>query len=182
MAEFTCVDDRGRLWEIKNLLTPEEFQDLISLDWQNLPWVRGPGQKDWLRRSIDWAHSDVKRVSGYINNKLVEINQGLGVNFTHISGHFWLDEPGFKVDMHTDGELPYVMQMYWIMPGDEYGTGFYRYKDSKDLLYQFKSIPNTGYIMMNQPDRDGSQPLSWHGMFYPVPEGTIRLSSYWYFA
>jgi hypothetical protein len=73
------------------------------------------------------------------------------------------------------------MQVYWTVPSPDYGTGFYRYKTLDSVLYQFQSRPNSGYIMLNHLESDGSQPLQWHGMFNPVPEGTIRVSSYWSF-
>ena len=79
------------------------------------------------------------------------------------------------------GHLPAVMQLYWHQPGSEYGTGFYRYHTESSLIHQFTSDPNTGYIMLNHLDPDGNQPLQWHAMLNPVPDGTYRLSSYWHF-
>jgi hypothetical protein len=73
------------------------------------------------------------------------------------------------------------MQLYWTVPGPDWGTGFYRYKDPDSLLYQFESRPNSGYIMLNHLNPDGSQPLLWHAMLNPVPAGHIRVTSYWQF-
>jgi hypothetical protein len=116
-----------------------------------------------------------------INSYLPQINHALHTDFSRAFGNFWLDEPGFDVAMHTDGHLPAVMQLYWHQPGTDYGTGFYRYRTRSSLLHQFRSEPNTGYIMLNHLDDDGSQPLQWHGMFNPVPLNMYRVSSYWYF-
>ena len=181
MTKFTAIDPDRRVWAVEDLLEPEQVQDLLSLDWLNLPWVRGGGQETWVRRSIDWQDPDVQRVSRYITDRLPVINQGLGTEFTACGGQFWLDEPGFTVAMHTDGELRNTMQIYWVNASDDYGTGFYYHKNRSHLMHQFASKTNTGYIMLNNVNADGSQPLLWHGMFNPVPAGHYRLSSYWYF-
>ena len=83
--------------------------------------------------------------------------------------------------LHTDGHVPTAMQLYWTVPGTEFGTGFYHYKNLDAILYQFDSRPNSGYIMLNHLNPDGSQPLLWHAMLNPVPANTVRVSSYWRF-
>jgi hypothetical protein len=181
MTEFVCVDDRNHLWQVKDLVTNDQLQDIISLDWTGIDKLPSPGQEFLKRKIGNPRNNDVQRVSFYITNNLYKINQALGTNFQGCNGNFWVDSPGFTIDMHTDGHLCNVMQLYWIVPGTEYGTGFYFYKNKNYLLYQFQSIPNTGYIMLNHLDPDGSQPLHWHGMFNPVPDNCFRLSSYWYF-
>jgi hypothetical protein len=181
MAEFACVDDRGRLWSVRDLLSPEQCEDILQVDWLNMPWNRAPQQAHWRRRTIAWDHPVSQRLSTVINSYLPQINHALHTDFSRAFGNFWLDEPGFDVAMHTDGHLPAVMQLYWHQPGTDYGTGFYRYRTRSSLLHQFRSEPNTGYIMLNHLDDDGSQPLQWHGMFNPVPLNMYRVSSYWYF-
>jgi hypothetical protein len=39
-------------------------------------------------------------------------------------------------------------------------------------------VPNTGYIMINQPDETGYRKLLWHAMLTEVPEDSFRLTSY----
>jgi len=180
MAQFTAIVP-GRLWQVTDLLPAEQADQIQAADWLNLTWVRGAKQENWLRRQIQWNDPVAQQLSNYISQQLPAINQATGSEFTQASGIFWVDQPGFQVDMHTDGHLANSLQMYWIVPGPEYGTGFYHYKDPKSLLYQFASVPNTGYIMLNHLNEDGSQPLQWHGMFNPVPAGSIRVSSYWQF-
>lgn len=180
MMQITPVDDLKRLWQVTDLVLPEELADILSIDWLSVATKPCPGQESWKRRLLDWDHPEVVKVNQYIRNKLPEINAALGTNYTEFYGHFWLDEPGFDVILHTDGELPNAMQMYWVMPDENYGTGFYFYKNPNTLQHQFMSYPNTGYILLNHVNEDGSQPLFWHGMLNPVPEGTYRLSSYWY--
>jgi len=181
LREFVPVDDRGRIWQVWDLLSKEQTEEIVKTDWLGL--ASGPGlkQETWARRQVLWTDPTAQHYSSYINTRLPEINLALGTNFERMSGHFWIDLPGFTVAMHTDGHVPNAMQLYWTVPGSQFGTGFYQYKSTDSLLYQFLSRPNSGYIMLNHPDQDGSQPLLWHAMLNPVPEGTIRVSSYWRF-
>jgi hypothetical protein len=168
----------GRLWQVKNLLTPDLVKQILKTDWMSLPWNNSPQQRGWLRREISWDCTEIQKISQSIDSQLDDINQALGTDFTQPNVTFWIDLPGFTCGMHTDGHLPNSLQMYWIVPGPEYGTGFYHYKNKNSLCYQFESVCNTGYMMLNHLNEDGSQPLQWHGMFNAVPEGTIRVSSY----
>ena len=178
---ITKLDNEGRLYSVTNLLPDDQVRDILSLDWLNLPWARGSMQESWARRQIAWDHPDIGRVSKHINDMLPEINAQLKTNFTRAEGIWWVDEPGFTCGMHTDGQLPNSMQIYWIVPGPEYGTCFYEYNNWNSVKHHFISETNNGYIMLNHLNEDGSQPLQWHAMTRPVPEGTFRLSSYWYF-
>ena len=155
-----------------------QVAELINMDWLNFPYTQIQNQKHLHRRTINNNHPLVDRASKYITDQLPAINNGIGTNFRIATGHFWIDEPGFSIDIHTDGELPNAMQMYWFAPGDEFGTGFYNSRNANDLLYQFFSTCNTGYIMLNSLNEDGSQPLLWHGMLKTVPENCYRLTSY----
>jgi hypothetical protein len=182
MSKFTQVDDRGRLWQIDDLLPKEQADEITSTDWSTATTVLSSGQESWSRRQINGDNPLIQQYVRYINNCLPEINSALGTEFKSMAaGYFWIDLPGFTVGLHTDGHVPNSMQLYWTVPSDAYGTGFYHYKQPDSLLYQFLSRPNSGYIMLNHPDEDGSQPLIWHAMFNPVPEGSIRVSSYWRF-
>ena len=181
MAQFTPVDDRGRLWSVQDLLPAELLADVVATPWMNLAWSPSGGQESWPRRQIAWDDATAQRLGSYISAQLPQINLALGTVFRQCGGHFWVDQPGFTVSLHTDGHVPNAMQLYWIMPGAEWGTGFYRYKSLDSLFYQSVSLPNSGYIMLNHLEDNGSQPLLWHAMLNPVPEGTIRVSSYWRF-
>lgn len=181
MTTFTNIVP-GRLWQVENLLEQEQVDQILSTDWLSLAWTTSAGQESWQRRQIQWNEPRVQELSRLINDQLPAINQAAGTEFVQAGGQFWVDQPGFTVGLHTDGHLPNSLQMYWIAPSDDYGTGFYNYKTPDSLLYQFASRPNTGYLMLNHPDADGSQPLQWHGMFRPVPEGHIRVTSYWQFS
>lgn len=182
MAQFTPVDEGNRVWQVTDLLPQDQLQQLLKCDWQNLAWRPSGGQESWPRRQVTWDDPTVQRLSQLISAQLPQINLALGTEFTRCGGHFWIDQPGFTVALHTDGHVPNAMQLYWIMPGPEWGTGFYRYKSTDSLLYQCTSRPNSGYIMLNHLAEDGSQPLLWHAMLNPVPEGSIRVTSYWRFS
>jgi hypothetical protein len=170
-----------RLWHVSDLLPQEQLNEILAIQWTELPWQKENLQENWPRRKITNDDSRVRQVNRYIEKCLPTINQSLGTEFQSCHGHWWLDEPGFTCSMHTDGHLPNAMQLYWIMPSDQYGTGFYHFKNTNSLKHQFDSVPNSGYIMLNHLDPDGSQPLQWHGMFNPVPADAYRLSSYFYF-
>lgn len=181
MAQFTTIVP-GRIWQVTNLLPSEQVKEILATDWPSLEWVKGQKQEHWIRRQVAWNDPTAQQLGSYITKQLPAINQGIGTEFKTAAGFFWIDEPGFTVPMHTDGHLANSLQMYWIAPDETYGTGFYNYKNPDSLLYQFLSRPNTGYLMLNHPNTDGSQLLQWHGMFQPVPTGHIRVSSYWQFS
>jgi len=179
------VDHTRRLWAIYDLLGEEKKNYILGLPWNTFAWSRGGGQETWPRRQLDPDVPEVMLASGWICECLSDINQALGTKFSRSWGIWWLDEPGFSCNLHTDGHLPNAMQIFWVSPNnsDQYGTGFYHYKNSSNsyIRHQFYSRPNNGYLMLNHAEPDGSQPLQWHAMLNIVPENTWRLSSYWFF-
>ena len=70
------------------------------------------------------------------------------------------------------------MQIFWVAPGKQYATQFYKSKNANDPITQLEFVPNTGYLMLNMLNEDGSQPLNWHGMLNKVPADTFRVTSY----
>jgi hypothetical protein len=181
MTQFTPVNSDRRLWLVEDLLDPAAVNDILAIDWPGLARTRIPQQHFWLREQVEWNEPRIQSINQAINSRLPEINQALGTEFTQAGGVFWIDYPGFVCHMHTDGHLKNAMQLYWLAATEEYGTGFYNYKREDSLLYQFRSRTNTGYIMLNDLDASGAQPLQWHAMLNPVPEDTIRVTSYWQF-
>lgn len=171
----------NRLWQVRDLLSQDKLDTILSMPWDQYPWERENLQEWWPRRKITNDVPEVARVSRWIEDCLPAINQALGTEYVACSGHWWVDCPGFTCAMHTDGHLSNSMQLYWIAPSDQYGTGFYHFKKRNSLKYQFLSVPNSGYIMLNEQEPNQWQPLQWHGMFNPVPKDTYRLSSYFYF-
>lgn len=175
MTEIIDTDGTGRIYQINNLLTDAEVADVMSTDWLALPWRRGEMQEKWKRRRLTGDRAAV--LSGYVNNKLALINQLANKDFKSIDTYWWIDEPGFTVPMHTDGHLSYTMQLYWEVPGEEYGTVFYYYNNVNQVRFRALSVPNHGYLMDNHCENN-YQLLHWHAMLNTVPDGKIRVSSY----
>jgi hypothetical protein len=176
--KITAVDSTRRIFQIDNILPANLVDKINSIDWENVEWTRQPYQETWPRRLLTPAHPVVTEVNTFINTTITEIGDACGVVLNYASTSWWLDEPGFTVNIHTDGHLPASMQLFWITPSEYHATVFYNSKNSADIRFAPKSIPNTGYIMLNLPNTDGSQPLHWHGMLNSVPAGTVRLCSY----
>lgn len=177
--KITPIDETGRLFQVTDIVSAELLDDLQQLDWSTVPWTRQPMQESWPRRLLDPTHPLLDKVITCINDSLREVSDVCKINIGGIvTTGFWLDEPGFTVSIHTDGHLPGSMQLFWVMPTEQHGTTFYYSKRDSDVRFSPKSIPNTGYIMLNNLSEDGSQPLHWHGMLNPVPEGTVRVTSY----
>jgi hypothetical protein len=155
---------------------------LLAKDWLSASWQKQDMQLDWLRRAlITEADPVLIEVNEYMPILQAQISAECGINFDFSVNRgntvWWLDEPDFTVGVHTDGELPSTMQIYWVSPTADLGTFFTEFKDHTPYK-KFVPTPNTGYIMFNGPNTDGSQPLIWHGMTDPVPAGTFRVSSY----
>lgn len=173
--KITAIDSK-RLYSIEDVLQTVTVDKLKAVNWDSIQWRRPAQQETWKRRSLETKHPVIAEATEYLETAITEIGNVLGVRFHYPGTAWWLDEPGFTVDMHTDGHLPAAMQLYWIVPSAAFGTVFYA--DRTSLKHAFESIPNTGYIMLNQLNPDGSQPLQWHCMTTPVPEGYIRVTSY----
>ena len=173
-----AVDCERRLFSVWDILPADLAKQVQELNWLNLSYGKQPGQETWSRRLVNSDTGLLKEVNEYYVSIIDQLGDACGVEFKYPSTGWWLDEPGFTVSVHTDGHLPCSMQIFWVMPTEEYGTKFYNDKGAKDVRFAPKGVPNTGYIMLNLPDNNGSQPLHWHGMLNPVPKDTIRVCSY----
>jgi hypothetical protein len=177
--KITPTDDTRRLFQVEDFVSPELLAELQQLDWTSIPWTRQPLQESWPRRLLDPTHPTLDKVVTCVNNAMKQLCEECRIEVKEfVNTSFWLDEPGFTVSLHTDGQLPGSMQLFWVMPTEQHGTVFYNSNRPEDVRFAPKGIPNTGYIMLNKLNEDGSQPLHWHGMLHPVPPGTIRVTSY----
>jgi hypothetical protein len=171
----------GYLYTVDSVF-PKHLLSLInSIDWPARPACQldiGWG----LRRQIE--HSDVTdhTVNDYCFAELkTAIEQACSVKFTGPTAQqgfqYWLDLPGFRPAIHTDGDLPSAVQIY-LQPTDrtDLGTAFYHTAQADSEIHQFDSRPNSGYIMLNQPELN--RPALWHDMTQAVPEGVVRLCLY----
>lgn len=173
------VDETKRLFRVENILPEYLYSRLLGkVAWQDIPYGKQPGQESWPRRLLNSDMGILAEVNETIMTLKDEIGKCCGVSFNYASTGWWYDEPGFTVSIHTDGELPSSMQIFWVMPTDRHGTKFYTHRDGKEVRYAPPALSNTGYIMLNKPNQDGSQPLHWHGMLVPVPQNTFRVCSY----
>ena len=196
MVTVNQIPGSDRLYSVVDLITPEQLADIHSIDWLQLPTMPNTGQENLVQRCrIDRLHPDIVRINQYIHDAFVGINCALGTNFNQpVESAWWIDHAGFDINIHTDDpvRVTNALQLYWVMPGDNYGTTFYRdllpadYPDQKnrresaqvEVLHQFISRPNSGYLMLNHADNLGQKPSLWHGMLNPVPAGSFRVSSY----
>ena len=178
--QITPVDEYNNLFEVKDIISPELVEKVLSTPWMELPWARQQGQEHWQRRrilndNIPWADE----WNDHINIMWHQVGAAIGRKLEISYGStWWLDEPGFTCGMHTDGELSGAMQLIWISAHENLGTCFYHNKKGTPVRKQFLSKPNTGYIMLNFPRPTGYIHLHWHNMMTPVPPGSFRLSSY----
>lgn len=185
----TVIADR--LYSVQDLLPDHVTQAIQAQDWLASAWEPAQRQETWSRRQVD-NNSVLQEFNSHIQQAVAQVNQQLGTNFfLPIQSVWWVDLPGFEVSIHCDNPgVKTALQMYWIAPSEQYGTVFYsddqpgvefagRPPEELDLVHQFPSRANTGYLMRNEPDTaTGQLPRLWHGMHNPVPVGHIRLSSY----
>lgn len=172
------VDMENRLFSIEHFLPDYVCQRILEVNWHNISWRRGDQQENWARRQLDVSgikiFSDFDEIV-HQNQKYIEEQlqiKFIGNSFTM----WWYDEPGFTVPIHTDGHLPSSMQIYWSADDNSYGTTFFDYKNKNSVKYKCEFKSNFGYLLLNDTNDDGSQPLQWHGMLNPVQK--FRISSY----
>ena len=170
----TPVDAENNLFRAEHAVSTKLAELVMATDWLNLPWQPQEGQESWARRRIaDTAMPWIDQWHCELNDQWPAIEQQLGRKLHPYSGTvWWLDEPGFICNMHTDGEMPGSMHLTWRGPG----TAFYWYKDPTTLRYQTPEQPNAGYIMINQVNSTGYRQLLWHAML--TPSDSYRITSY----
>jgi hypothetical protein len=179
MKIITITD---RLFQVEELFPQELVDKLLNRDWLSSPYQTKESGSDLFRRSLLLDTTLIEANTAIIELQ-PQIEDLCRVTFKIpaqvVSTQWWVDEPGFTVGLHTDGELPSTMQMYWVSPTIFLGTMFSHSSNYHESPYKtFIPIVNTGYIMLNGKNQDDSQPKLWHGMINPVPPGTFRVSSY----
>jgi len=170
--------DDCRLFQIEDVLSTDLAQEISTVDWTNFSWVPVEGQERTARRRLRIETELQNKVMDCIQNSLPAINDNIGTSFTMADTNWWLDGPGYKIGIHTDGHLKSAMQLYWFGVNENYGTVFYNYNHVNHVRHTFKFKQNTGYLMINTLNPDGSQPLMWHGMLNAVPDNAFRLTTY----
>jgi len=180
--KITSVDNTNRLFLVEDVLPLDLVDEILHQDWINLPWNDQDGQEMWLRRSINFSNNPLlQQATQELKNTYRQVEEACGItvaNADYINTSWWVDEPTFFVPIHTDGHLPATMQLFWHADNETLGTKFYNSKSRTDIRYDFPFRPNSGYVMLNGLNPDGSQPLQWHGLLNKVPENSYRLTSY----
>jgi hypothetical protein len=168
-----------RLFAISHVLPNDLVHGVMSLDWLNLPWQRQEAQELWLRRKIIVTSClQLVQANNYIKAHMAKISERCGISITDTNTSWWVDEPGFQVQIHMDNpRVGFAMQTFWKSPNQNLGTEFYHSNNAQDLWHKFKFEANNGYVMINRPEPPGKT-LPWHGMTCPVPANTYRVTSY----
>jgi hypothetical protein len=182
--QITPVDQDHNLFAVTDLIPQSLVDKILQTPWLSLTYHMEPSNRNLRRRvhnnqlswidewhkCIDWAWDSIVSQTGCDHLEYFNLDGS--------ATGFWIDMPTYTCPMHTDGELPGAIQMYWLGPSEDLGTTWYHYKDQNAVRHSFKFRPNTGYIMINQPNSDGYRKLQWHGMLQPVPDNSFRVSSY----
>ena len=175
---ITPIGDDGRLFQVENIFPADLLIAIIKTDWDKFAWTQVEGQENTTRRRLV-IDTELQIAAGeYINQLIPDINYAIGQAYTRADTNWWVDQEGYNIGIHTDGHLPSAMQIYLTGPGEDYGTVFYYYNNPDSVRHAFKFKQNTGYLVVNTLNPDGSQPLMWHGMMNPVPAGVNRLTTY----
>ena len=188
--QITAVDNENNLFQVRDVVPANLIDQILRTPWMELPYTRQQG-KDFLKRrkidndKISWTEQWDRccqqiwpAISKTLNIKIHDYVSPHDFPGSFPGTAWWVDEPGFTCKIHTDGEMPGAMQLFWIGSQVDLGTAFYNYNKSDTLRYQFPMEINSGYIMINQPDAQGSRRLQWHGMLTRVPAKSFRLTSY----
>ena len=176
----TPVDQDCNLFRITDLIPQSLMEKILQTQWMSLDYTLQEGNRNLRRRIRDNQLPWLGEWHDCIHTKWHSITQQTGCNhLQYVDTGFWVDQETYTCPIHTDGELPGSMQMFWIGNSTDIGTTWYYYRDHPDKVrYAFEFVPNTGYIMINKPEPNGYRKLQWHGMLHPVPDNTIRVSSY----
>lgn len=179
---LTAVDEQSNLYLVEQLVSQPLCDMILSTPWLDLPWESQDKQQSWTRRSVldehlPWSGQWQQELDQQWTKITTVINNETTCYLLGIT-RWWVDLPGFRCNLHTDGELPGSIHMMWYGAAKELGTTFYNFKHTNSVRYRFPMIANHGYVMVNRPDDNGYRCLQWHGMTEPIPANTYRLTSY----
>lgn len=180
--KVTAVDNDCNLFQVENFVPLSLVEKILNTKWLDLDYEHENNQLTWKRRkikesSIPWFWEWRTLLETAWKVMIQQLGPHAWPYKTYPSSTFWLDEPGFECPVHTDGELPGAVQIYWVGSADQ-GTVFYHNKDAKSTRHKFEFKPNYGYAMINVPNQQQYRKLQWHGMTTTVPLNSYRISSY----
>ncbi len=149
------------LWSIGNLLSPEEFQELLFKIQQENSWEKVNLQEYKNREQVTWKTDGV---CDWLFCKISELDfSRFDLSFRTVM--IWRDRAGYTIANHYDNDrVTAAMQIYLSASHPGLGTWFL---DTIEIPF----VQNTGYIMHNRNRLT-------HGMKTVVPDGYTRLSLY----
>lgn len=135
-------------------------------------WQKVPGQEFSPRRAIVWqADTVIEELHEAFAGATSKINDLFGNNTLNFIGiQLWTDSAGYDTGLHQDNEtIDVSCQVYLFDQDPALGTSFVRGDQKVTVPY----INNTGYVMINNRDRD-----LLHGTSRATPVGVTRYSTY----
>jgi hypothetical protein len=177
------IDNQGHLYAVQDVFPVDLLSQMMSCAWAHQPYQRleiGLG----LRRCIDsealFFEPEVHKFVFETLRPSIEVACGVKfVDNVYRSLNWWMDEPGFRPMMHCDGDLPSALQIY-LQPNNDnsLGTTFFNSPNQDDVMHQFPSVCNSGYLMFNKHSGDGVKKMLWHDMERAVPKSVYRVCCY----
>jgi hypothetical protein len=159
------------LFSIIDAVDTKYFDQIVQIDWLQEPDYTTDYHYGLRRRSLTKRNKVMDDIDRQISKLIPIINQVTGQKYVRISTGLWqICEPGYICEMHTDGNKPNVMIIYWQAPSDRHGTTFYNSQDTTDIFHEFRSVPNTGFFA--NYDNGGQM---WHASLAEVPSQQHRL-------
>lgn len=189
---ITAVDQKEDLFLIKNIIDPNLITEFNRENIKDYQWKHQEWQEHVSRHVlIEKPNSALKKIKDQLETVPERINEILKTDFKNISTTCWHDLEGFKFDKHIDNPgVETVMQIYIGDASEDLGTVFYQCddRDVEDInekqrwnlvnrnlpvRYNFKYIPNTGYLMFNNKTQA-------HGVTGIIKNKDKRVSCYCY--
>lgn len=178
VVESPCIipiKNSNRLYSIKHAVPSYLYDEIANVDWLSRPLARDDRLPNRYRLTdyvdLQW------HIDRSVNDLLVLVNEVAGTSYSRAIPTWHLCLSGSQCPMHTDGQKPNVMIIYWHTPGQEFGTTFYNSDSYNDVLHEFPGIPNTGFFANYARLRRLGR--SWQGMWHAapnaVPADTYRL-------
>jgi hypothetical protein len=177
---ITAITADRHLYSAADVFTQEHMEYINSTLWETLPYTRLEIGK-YLRREIHQSLPFMESIADYARSVLkTQVEETCCIKFDSAefdSVTWWLDEPGFRPQMHTDGPKPAALQVY-LLPDDheDVGTAFYNSPNQTDLLHVYPFVQNTGYLALATHELDGQTRELWHDMQRAVPANILRLT------
>lgn len=187
---ITAVDDKKDLFLLEDVLDSKLIEQFNREDINTYKWQKQEWQENIHRRVlIDHPTSVLRKIKEQLKLVPQQINETLNTTFSRLAVYCWQDFEGFKFGKHIDNSnVDTVMQIYIGNASTELGTVFYKCKEedvenidnqqqwsliNHDLpvRYNFKYIPNTGYLMFNNRTQA-------HGVTGTVQSTDKRVSCY----